>query len=688
MTATLVFVGAGPRTTSLLERLAASSAELLDGEPVDIHVVDPFPPGGGRIWRRDQSPLLWMNSTAADVTMYPDASVQLAGPLVTGPSLAEWVVGPGAAVLAATGVDPSAIPRSPAAFSSREVQSGYLSWVFRRAVEALPATVSVTCHTATVVACDELSGDRRLVTLSDGLAIAADVVVQAQGYLDRFPTVEQAGRQAAAAAWGLRYVPPGYTADLDLDDLRPGEAVIVRGFGLAFVDLMVLLAEHRGGRFTEDADGRLGYHPSGAEPVLYVGSRRGVPYHAKLGYVDLGAPPAPPRYLTPGAVEQIFAVTGGLDYDRYVWPLLVRELYHAHYRRLFTAHADRVQGSWAACDQLIAAADLASPAFAAAVAELVPDPADRFDLAALDRPLAGETFGSAEDLQRRLRGYIQADLDRRADPRHSADLAVFNALLSVYGVIGRAVAGGRIAAADRIRRIEGDLHGLFSFIASGPPPRRLAELVALNAAGLVRFLGPDLEVDLTEDRFVAHSPAVPGVRVAARVFIEGRLPKPDVASATDPLIRSLLAAGELAVEPVGSVDGDGPAVAGGQLLADGLARAKRADGSFDQRRYLLGPSVSGSLGSAGFSRPGYNSPFLRQNDAVARHLLRQLRDIAGSAAPAPSPASARSAERPADIRPFRARRSPAPLTGDAPASRPAATVAEPTPDRIENRHAR
>uniref|UniRef100_UPI003B39FB1F hypothetical protein n=1 Tax=Micromonospora sp. TaxID=1876 RepID=UPI003B39FB1F len=280
-------------------------------------------------------------------------------------------------------------------------------------------------------------------------------------------------------------------------------------------------------------------------------------------------------------------------------------------------------------------------------------------------PLAGETFADVDTLEERLRRYIADDLTRRADPRHSADLAVFNALLSVYGVIGRAVAGGRVAAADRIRRIEGDLHGLFSFIASGPPPRRLAELLALNEAGLVRFLGPDLEVALDGDRFVGRSPAVPGAEVRARVFIEGRLPKADIASATDPLIRSLLAAGQLAVEPVTDTV-DGAPVAGGQLLADGLGRAKRADGSFHPRRFLLGPSVSGSLGSAGFSRPGYNSPFLRQNDGVARHLLTLLR----AAATAPAPA----VSGPAEIRPFRPRTAPVDLHH--------------RPDRIENRHAR
>jgi len=58
----------------------------------------------------------------------------------------------------------------------------------------------------------------------------------------------------------------------------------------------------------------------------------------------------------------------------------------------------------------------------------------------------------------------------------------------------------------------------------------------------------------------------------------------------------------------------------------------RADGSVHPRRFLLGPSVSGSAGSAGFSRPGFNGPGFRQNDAVARQILQLLgaREITGA----------------------------------------------------------
>ena len=88
----VVLIGGGPRTAGLLERLAANRPELLDGA-LQIHVVEPHTPGAGRIWRYEQHPGLMLNSAAADVTMFTDASVQCEGPAVDGPGLANWAAG-------------------------------------------------------------------------------------------------------------------------------------------------------------------------------------------------------------------------------------------------------------------------------------------------------------------------------------------------------------------------------------------------------------------------------------------------------------------------------------------------------------------------------------------------------------------------------------------------------------------
>ena len=61
--------------------------------------IDPYPAGGGRIWRTAQSELLWMNSMARDVTIFTDESVTCEGPIVPGPALDEWVDGQGREIL-------------------------------------------------------------------------------------------------------------------------------------------------------------------------------------------------------------------------------------------------------------------------------------------------------------------------------------------------------------------------------------------------------------------------------------------------------------------------------------------------------------------------------------------------------------------------------------------------------------
>jgi uncharacterized NAD(P)/FAD-binding protein YdhS len=91
--ATVVIIGAGPRGTGLLERLCANAPELLGDRRMEIHLVDPHPFGAGQIWPAEQSPLLWANSLAADMTMFTDRSRAIAGPVVTGPNMSDVVVG-------------------------------------------------------------------------------------------------------------------------------------------------------------------------------------------------------------------------------------------------------------------------------------------------------------------------------------------------------------------------------------------------------------------------------------------------------------------------------------------------------------------------------------------------------------------------------------------------------------------
>ncbi len=622
----VVIVGAGPRGTGLLERIAANAPSLYGGSPLDVHLVDPFPPGAGRVWRYDQSPLLWMNSMAGDVTMFLDDSVRCEGPVRPGPSLAEWaervrrgaVAPPGPARLA-----DEVRALTPTAFPSRRVQSAYLSWVFEQAVAALPPGVRVHVHACRATRVTGPREGRQQVWL-EGVArpLAADLVVLALGHLDAEPDRGQGELSSFAAAHGLVHLPPAYTADCDLSALRPGEPVIVRGFGLAFVDLMVLLTEGRGGTYRTDAHGGLVYQPSGREPVLCVGSRRGVPYHSKIGYDWTGEPTPLPRFFGPEAVRELLARPGTLDFRRDVWPLIAKELGFAHYHRLFTAHPERTRVNWPEFAGEYAALTFGSAEFDALVADGVPDCADRFDPAALDHPLDGLRFPDEESFQQYLRDYITADLDRRSDRARSPDLAVFLALLSVYGQLPPLVASGRLGARSRLADVDGWWHGFFSYLASGPPAPRLRQLLALSRAGIVRFVGAGMTVETDAGRgvFRAGGASWPGA-VEARALVEARLPGPSVHRSRDRLLRSLAEDGAGGEE----VLSDGRTLLPTGLLAVDPADARILDraGRPHPRRLALGPHTNGRSYAA-FARPGTNAPAFRQNDATARAVLRFL----------------------------------------------------------------
>ncbi|MEU7479074.1 FAD/NAD(P)-binding protein [Lentzea sp. NPDC042327] len=570
MSSDLVVIGGGPRAAGLLERIAALAPAL----DLVVHVVDPFPAGAGRVWRHAQSPLLRMNSMAEDVTVFTDSSFTGLGPVREGPSLAQW-----------GDVDPTSFP-------SRQVQSGYLEWFFEHVVSSMPPNVTVRVHRARAV-----KAVGNWVHLDDGTSLVADVLVLALGHLDAEPEPEHRKLADHAAAHGLVYVPPLYSADADLSQVTGG--VVLRGFGLAFIDLMVLLTQGRGGRF-EGSGADMRYVPSGSEPRLFVGSRRGVPYHSKTGYRLQGERPVLPRFFTAEALRG-----HRWDFRADVWPLIAKEVAWGHYHELFTGHPDRVRVPFAEFTAAFAAVPWYSGEMRALEARAVPDPADRIDFERLDRPLDGRTFETGEEFQEHLREYIAADVARRSDPRHSADLGAFLALLSVYGQLPEV----------RLRETDGWWHGYFSYLASGPPPDRLEELLALSRAGVVRFLGADMWVEAVDGAFLAGSATTPEV-VRANGLVEARLPAHVLSRTADPVLKSLRAVGDVSEDTAGQV----------RVSAEGRLVNER--GEEDPVRFAVGPYTTGKAFAA-FSRPQTNAPAFRQNDAMARAVLRQLGEASG-----------------------------------------------------------
>src|SRR5699024_8129383 len=342
----LVLVGGGPRAIGVLERLSASAAlpahaAHLARTPLHIDIVDPHMPGAGRIWRAEESPLLLMNSRAADVSIFTDETVTCAGPTVAGPSLAEWAEGIRRGEIAAPTAGTARLAEihalGPTDFASRRVQALYLEWFFGQVLAALPETVTVAVHRTTATAVHQTvggasrSGVRWVVELEDRAPLCADLLLLAAGHTDSRPSATRHELAAFARRHGAVYLPPSQAADAPRDLLGRGEDGIMRGMGLGFIDLLALVTEGRGGRFTPDPrpgdPGRLRYRPSGDESRLWVGSRRGVPFHSKVR--DEGAPTGlgPLEHVTAENLTAREDAEGRLDFRADVLPLIAAEIH-------------------------------------------------------------------------------------------------------------------------------------------------------------------------------------------------------------------------------------------------------------------------------------------------------------------------------------------------------------------------
>jgi len=404
--------------------------------------------------------------------------------------------------------------------------------------------------------------------------LRADAVVLASGHLDATPTADELDLAARAAAAGLRYLPPEQTTDTDLAVLAPGETALVRGLGLAFIDLVVLLYEGRGGRFEPEGDG-LRYVPSGNEPYLVAGSPRGAPYHAKTHYqLRAGRPPLP-RFLGPAQTDPLIAAGKPVDMDAQVWPLMAKEIAWGWYHELGRGHPERMRPPWPEFVDRFAALDWGTPAMDAFLAQAVPDPLDRLDLDALNRPLDGVRAGSLEELQPLVRAQIAEDLRQHVDERHTPHLGAFVAMLSVY-------------------------------------------------AGM--------EVEIADGAFRATSAAIPEA-VTTDVLVDARLPDPSASRSCDPMVTALMRDG-LASEEVLRDEHGAVLRNTGQLRvrpADGAL--VDAAGRAHPRRFAIGPHTTVRVAGA-FTRPGMNAQSLRYNDAVARAVLRALAADSAAAAAA------------------------------------------------------
>lgn len=624
-------IGAGPRGLSLVERLCANARSATPGTTLHIHVVDPCPPGAGKVWRTDQSRHLLMNTVAGQISVFTDASVDLRGPLEPGPSLHEWAVALAAGE--AGGGHPAHVldearALGPDTYPSRAFYGHYLRWAYRRAVDRAPAGLTVTTHRSLAVALDDdpetagPDGPRQSVTLSDGRRLQGlDAVILCQGHLPAQPDPAEREFGSRARERGLCHLPPANPADVDLDVLTPGTKVLLRGLGLNFFDYMAQLTAGRGGSFAR-MNGRLVYHASGREPRIYAGSRRGIPYQAR-GENEKGPHGRhEPLLLTPARIAELRhnGEHSGVDFRDELWPLISREVETVYYRTLLTSRGYTVQAEQFQDDYL-----RAGPGEEQTGAVL-----DAYDIGAKDRwdwellacPYLHREFSGPPDFTGWLLDYLRQDVAEARSGNVSGPLkAALDVLRDLRNEIRLAVDHGGLHGDSYRDDLDRWYTPLNAFLSIGPPTRRVEEMIALVEAGVLRVVGPRMRVTADRAGYTVSSPLVPGSEVRVDALVEARLPSITLRRTDDALLRHLLATGQCTAHRIRTR-------AGGWYETDGIAVTQRpfrlidAAGRAHPRRFAFGvPTEAVHWVTAAGIRPGVNSVTLTDSDAIARAAL-------------------------------------------------------------------
>ncbi|WP_370950033.1 FAD/NAD(P)-binding protein [Amycolatopsis sp. cg5] len=604
----LCLVGAGPRGTSVVERLLAN-VDTTPG-PIVLHVVDEFPAGPGAVWRTRQRTGLLMNTVASQVSMFTDESVRCEGPIVPGPSLYEW------ATWLREGELPGAYPAwvraeadqlGPDAYPSRAFYGHYLQWVFRSLVAGAPDRVTVVVHPSAAVALDDTADGKQTLSLRDGTVLSGlDSVVLALGHgpVARAPEQERLSRFAQAHK--LIYLEQANPADTETRRFMPGEPVALRGLGLNFFDYLNLLTVERGGTY-ERHGSTLRYHKSGLEPRLFAGSRRGIPYHAR-GENQKGASGRHmPLFLTPAKIAE-FRTLAPVAFAKSVWPLVDLEVRAVYYQTSCVSEKD----GQAFVSEFVRTRDEEPLLERYGLTE-------RWSWDRISRPQGDREFADIGEFTAWLLDYLRADVEQaRLGNRTSPLKSALDVLRDLRNEIRQVVDHGGIDGESYRDELERWYNSLNAYTSIGPPARRIEEMIALIEAGVLHLTGPGMTVEPGDGCFLVGS-SIPSPTVPVTGLIEARLPEIDLRRTGNPLLRHLLTTGQCRPYRLP----DGTYESGGLSVTARPYRVVDSQGRPHPARFAFGVPTEGVhwVTAAGI-RPGVGSVTLEDADAIARAALR------------------------------------------------------------------
>jgi uncharacterized NAD(P)/FAD-binding protein YdhS len=520
-------IGVGPRGLTLLERIVANERQRPSGQ-IEILLFDPNAPGAG-CHDPAQSDIHLVNTVAGQLTVFADASVIDAGPVVDGPSFHQWLnqqndIGAGDLL--------SGARASPDGYYPRSLFGRYLQWAFRYVCALAPAHIKIIVESTAVIRAHR--DDDAWILETGEAKIRVDYLFLTTGHTK--PS-HRAAEWPASREPATLVVDDPYPIQSKLAAVGPGMTVAVEGMGLTSFDVIAELTIGRGGRFINSAGGDKQYLRSGREPQIIVYSRSGIPLSARAVNQKGVSNQYRARFLLLKHVREL-RTRRKLDFVADVLPLLVADMEYAYYDAYLRERADAA-GAAGFCKEF-AAGDARQRR--ELVERCIPE-SDRLSWQRLVAPAPERVLASRNAFGQWLKGHLLADVHEARKGNLASPLkAACDVLRDLRDNLRAAIEFDGLTQTSH-RWVLAEFMPVMNRLAVGPPETRVSELLALMEAGVVEAdFGPGAECRAPVDGGLMRICAAkwPGHSAEVHALVKARISMHSPQDDASPLLRGLL----------------------------------------------------------------------------------------------------------------------------------------------------
>ncbi len=607
---TITIIGLGPRGMSVLERLIARLNSRQQAEQLNIIVVDDSCIGQGRIWNSSQSKSYIMNTLATEISAFSGHGPIEGATPGCGPSFAEWWKSEYSDFDEYQG------------FAPRKYYGEYLYFVYKTIRSHLPKHVQLIEYLDTIIDIEKQNDSYLVVSKQHGSWINKAVVIttghstnQYQGYFKKLEDFAKTNNK-------VTFYASDSANEMDLTSIHPQEKVGVIGIGLSFFDIIAELTEGRGGKYIESDDNQIIYSPSGQEPILYCGSRSGLPILAR------GRNQKPADYKYSGIIFTNAKIAGlrqqmadNLDFSYDVWPLLEAEVNLTYFRQLIFNQLDQIAANQfinivqeKQIEDSISLASIASKILNKKIAPL--------DLKRLARPFDGQIFNSIEEWKKNLIDLLLSDLSEAIVGNVNSPLkSALDVLRFSRDSLREAIDFGGLTP-DSHQSFLHDYAPIIALLSAGPPLFRIKQLLALINAGIVSIAPPKARFDIGEHGYILSSDVLEQYKQTVTTLIDARVPIANLQQDKNPLTIKLYERG--IYTPFINRDKAGNAFeTGGVNVTPSPFNPIGADGKIHNHLFVLGIPTEHVrwFMQSGSSRPSYWIDFMIDADSIAQAAL-------------------------------------------------------------------